>query len=629
MKDKTYSLLDQINVPSDLKEFSDDELINLASDIREYILDIISKTGGHLAAGLGTVELSVVLHYIYNTPVDKIIWDVGHQCYPHKILTGRKEELKTIRKYKGISGFLKIDESQYDAFGAGHSSTSISAALGLCIARDLKKEKHKVIAVIGDGGMTAGMSYEALCHAGYLKKDILVILNDNEMSISPNVGALNKYLTRILSGKTLATIKEKSNELLSGENLIRRFVKTIKDNAQNILSPGHLFEEIGFSYFGPIDGHDIKSLKNILNNLKNKKGPTLLHVITKKGKGYKIAEKDPVGYHGVTPFDIKTGVSHKPKIKNVLTYTNIFSKWINHTAQDNKDFIAITPAMREGSGLVEFEENYPNRFFDVGIAEQHSVTLAAGLSVGGLKPIVAIYSTFLQRAYDQLIHDVNLQKLNVMFAIDRAGLVGADGETHHGIYDISFMRILPNIVLMTPSNENEMWKMLNTGLAYNGPSAIRYPRGNTNGNEITLTDDIIEIGKSLTIREGNKIALLVFGELIKNVIDIAEQLSLTLIDMRFAKPLDTKRLDELAETHQYFITIEDNVITGGAGSSINEHINKNGLKINVINIGIPDRVISHGSQDELYKEIGLDKKSLEIKINEIYNLIAQNKKVVE
>ena len=629
MKDKTYSLLDQINVPCDLKEFSDDELINLASDIREYILDIISKTGGHLAAGLGTVELSVVLHYIYNTPVDKIIWDVGHQCYPHKILTGRKEELETIRKYKGISGFLKIDESEYDAFGAGHSSTSISAALGLCIARDLKKEKHKVIAVIGDGGMTAGMSYEALCHAGYLKKDILVILNDNEMSISPNVGALNKYLTKILSGKTLATIKEKSNELLSGENLIRRFIKNIKDNAQNILSPGHLFEEIGFSYFGPIDGHDIKSLKNILNNLKNKSGPTLLHVITKKGKGYKIAEKDPVRYHGVTPFDIKTGVSHKPKIKNVLTYTNIFSKWINHTAQDNKDFIAITPAMREGSGLVEFEENYPNRFFDVGIAEQHSVTLAAGLSVGGLKPIVAIYSTFLQRAYDQLIHDVNLQKLNVMFAIDRAGLVGADGETHHGIYDISFMRILPNIVLMTPSNENEMWKMLNTGLVYNGPSAIRYPRGNTNGNEIALTDDIIEIGKSLTVREGNKIALLVFGELIKNVIDIAEQLSLTLIDMRFAKPLDTKRINELAESHQYFITIEDNVITGGAGSSINEHINNNGLKINITNIGIPDRIISHGSQDELYKEIGLDKKSLEIKINEIYNLISQNKKVVE
>ena len=629
MKNKTYTLLDQVNFPSDLKEFSDDELICLASDIREYILDIISKTGGHLAAGLGTVELSVVLHYIYQTPVDKIVWDIGHQCYPHKILTGRKEELKTIRKYKGISGFLKMDESEYDVFGAGHSSTSISAALGLCIARDFTNKKHKVIAVIGDGGMTAGMSYEALCHAGYLKKDILVILNDNEMSISPNVGALNKYLTRILSGKTLATIKEKSDELLSGENLIRRFVKTIKDNAQNILAPGHLFEEIGFSYFGPIDGHDIKSLKKILNNLKNKSGPTLLHVITKKGKGYKIAEKDPVRYHGVTPFDIKTGVSHKPKIKNVLTYTNIFSKWINHTAQDNKNFVAITPAMREGSGLVEFEENYPNRFFDVGIAEQHSVTLAAGLSIGGLKPIIAIYSTFLQRAYDQLIHDVNLQKLDVMFAIDRAGLVGADGETHHGIYDISFMRVLPNIVLMTPSNENEMWKMLNTGLMYNGPSAVRYPRGNTNGNEIILTTDTIQIGKSLTICEGNKIALLVFGELLKNVIDVAKSLSLTLVDMRFAKPLDTKKIEELAKTHQYFITIEDNVITGGAGSSINEYINENGLKINISNIGIPDRVVSHGSQDELYEEIGLDKKSLEIKINEIYNLIAQNKKVVE
>jgi len=629
MKNKTYSLLDQVNIPADLKAFSDDELIRLASDIREYILDVISKTGGHLAAGLGTVELSVILHYIYNTPVDKIIWDVGHQCYPHKILTGRKEELKKIRKYKGISGFLKMEESEYDVFGAGHSSTSISAALGLCIARDFSKKKHKVIAVIGDGGMTAGMSYEALCHAGYLKRDLLVILNDNEMSISPNVGALNKYLTRILSGKTLATIKEKSDELLSGENLIRRFVKTIKDNAQNILAPGHLFEEIGFSYFGPIDGHDIKTLKNILNNLKNKSGPTLLHVITKKGKGYKIAEKDPVRYHGVTPFDIKTGVSHKPKIKNILTYTNIFSNWINHAAQDNKNFVAITPAMREGSGLVEFEENYPNRFFDVGIAEQHSVTLAAGLSVGGLKPIVAIYSTFLQRAYDQLIHDVNLQELNVMFAIDRAGLVGADGETHHGIYDISFMRILPNIVLMTPSNQNEMWRMLNTGLAYNGPSAVRYPRGNTSGNEIVVTNDTIEIGKSLTIRKGNKIALLVFGELIKNVTDVAKHLSLTLVDMRFAKPLDIKKIKELAETHQYFITIEDNVITGGAGSSVNEYIHDNGLKVNILNIGIPDRIISHGSQDELYQEIGLDKKSLEIKINEIYNLIAQNKKVVE
>ncbi len=629
MKNKKYTFLDQVNIPPDLKEFSDDELINLASDIREYILDVISKTGGHLAAGLGTVELSVILHYVFNTPTDKIIWDVGHQCYPHKILTGRKEKLKTIRKYKGISGFLKMDESEYDVFGAGHSSTSISAALGMCIARDMKNEKYKVISVIGDGGMTAGMSYEALCHAGYLKKDLLVILNDNEMSISPNVGALNKYLTRILSGKTLATIKEKSEELLSGKNLIRRFAKAIKDNAQNILSPGHLFEEIGFSYYGPIDGHDIKSLKNILYNLKDKSGPTLLHVITKKGKGYKIAEKDPVRYHGVTPFDIKTGASEKPRFKNVLTYTNIFTKWVNHTAKENSNFIAITPAMREGSGLVEFEENYPDRFFDVGIAEQHSVTLAAGLAVGGIKPIVAIYSTFLQRAYDQLIHDVNLQNLDVMFAIDRAGLVGADGETHHGIYDISFMRILPNIVLMAPSDENEMWKMLNTGLTHRGPSAVRYPRGNTNGNEVLFTKEVVEIGKSRTVCKGSKIAILVFGELIKNVLDISRELSLTLVDMRFIKPLDKQRINELALTHSYFITIEDSVVAGGAGSSINEYIYDAALKVDVINLGIPDRVVSHGSQDELYTEIGLDKKSLEIKINEIYNLISENKKVVD
>ncbi len=629
MKNKIYPILDKVDLPSDLRELGDDDLEALASDIRGYILDVISKTGGHLAAGLGTVELSVILHYVFNTPDDKIIWDVGHQCYPHKILTGRKDKLKTIRKYKGISGFLKMEESEYDVFGAGHSSTSISAALGMCIARDIQKKKHKIIAVIGDGGMTAGMSYEALCHAGYLKKDLLVILNDNEMSISPNVGALNKYLTKILSGKTMATLKEKSSELLSEKSPIKRMVKAVKDKAQNILSPGHLFEEIGFSYYGPIDGHDIKSLKNILNNLKNKNGPILLHIVTKKGKGYKIAEKNPIKYHGVTPFDVTTGVSDKPKIKKNLTYTNVFTKWINHTAQDDSNFVAITPAMREGSGLVEFEENYPNRFFDVGIAEQHSVTLAAGLSRGGIKPIVAIYSTFLQRAYDQLIHDVNLQSLNVMFAIDRAGLVGADGETHHGIYDISFMRILPNIVLMTPSNENEMWLMLNTGLRFKGASAIRYPRGSTNGDKLIVSDQVIEIGKSSTVHKGRVIALLVFGELLNKVKDISKELSITLVDMRFAKPLDTNVIDNLAKDHQFFITIEDNVVSGGAGSSINEYITKRDLKIDVMNLGIPDRIVSHGSQEELYSEIGLDKKSLEIKINEVYNLVSENKKVAD
>ena len=629
MKNNNYPVLDEINTPSDIKELGNHQLKLLANDIRAYILEVISRTGGHLAAGLGTVELSISLHYVFNTPIDKIIWDVGHQCYPHKILTGRKDKMSTIRKYKGISGFLKIDESEYDVFGAGHSSTSISAALGMAIARDANEEDHKIIAVIGDGGITAGMSYEALCHAGYLKKDMLVILNDNEMSISPNVGAMNKYLTKILSGKTLSTIKQKGGELLSDKSPIKRIIKKIKDNAQNILSPGHLFEEIGFSYYGPIDGHDISSLNKVLNNLKNKSGPILLHVITKKGKGYKIAEQDPIKYHGVTPFDVKTGVSEKIKKPKMLTYTNIFSKWINYAAINNSNFVAITPAMREGSGLVEFEEKFPSRFFDVGIAEQHSVTLAAGIALGGLKAIVAIYSTFLQRAFDQLVHDVNLQKLDVMFAIDRAGLVGADGETHHGIYDISFMRILPNIILMTPSNERELLLMLNTGLSHKGPSAIRYPRGNTGCHDIVMTEEKVSIGKSKLIQKGQKLAILVFGQLLSEVIDISIKLSLTLVDMRFAKPIDKERLDELSNTHQHIITIEDNVVTGGAGSSINEYLVEKGYEITVTNFGIPDQIISHGSQNELYAEIGLDKKSLEYRINEIYDHISNNKKIVK
>ncbi len=629
MKNNNYPLLDKVNSPLDLKKLDNGELELLADDIRAYILEVISQTGGHLAAGLGTVELSISLHYVFSTPIDKIIWDVGHQCYPHKILTGRKDKMLTIRKYRGISGFLKIDESEYDVFGAGHSSTSISAALGMAIARDARSEKYKIISVIGDGGITAGMSYEALCHAGYLKKDMLVILNDNEMSISPNVGAMNKYLTKILSGKTISTIKQKGDEFLSDKSPIKRIIKKIKDSAQNILSPGHLFEEIGFSYYGPIDGHDISSLNKVLGNLREKSGPILLHVITKKGKGYKIAEQDPIKYHGVTPFNVKTGVSEKIKSSKKLTYTNIFSKWINYAASNNSDFVAITPAMREGSGLVEFEEKFPNRFFDVGIAEQHSVTLAAGMSLGGLKPIVAIYSTFLQRAFDQLVHDVNLQNLDVMFAIDRAGLVGADGETHHGIYDISFMRILPKIILMTPSNERELLLMLNTGLSHKGPSAIRYPRGNTVCTDIVMTEEKVPIGKSTLIQKGQKLAILVFGQLLSEVVDISKKLSVTLIDMRFAKPIDKERIDELSKTHQHLITIEDNVITGGAGSSINEYLVEKGYEITITNFGIPDQIISHGSQNELYAEIGLDKKSLEYRINEIYNHISSNKKIVK
>tara|TARA_B100000035_G_scaffold17754_1_gene14216 strand:+ start:2838 stop:4727 length:1890 start_codon:yes stop_codon:yes gene_type:complete len=629
MKNNSYPQLDKINNPKDIRKLDNSQLKELSDEIRNYLLEVISQTGGHLAAGLGTVELSISLHYVFNTPIDKIIWDVGHQCYPHKILTGRKDKMLTIRKYKGISGFLKMEESEYDVFGAGHSSTSISAALGMAIARDAKGEGHKIVSVIGDGGITAGMSYEALCHAGYLQKDMLVVLNDNEMSISPNVGAMNKYLTKILSGKTLSTIKQKGGEFLGDQSPIKKIIKKIKDNAQNILSPGHLFEEIGFRYYGPIDGHDIPSLNKVLNNLKNKGGPTLLHVITKKGKGYKIAEQDPIKFHGVTPFNISTGVSEKLKSPKMLTYTNVFSKWITNAASKNSNFVAITPAMREGSGLVEFENKFPDRFFDVGIAEQHSVTLAAGLALGGLKPIVAIYSTFLQRAYDQLIHDVNLQNLNVMFAIDRAGLVGADGETHHGIYDISFMRILPKIILMTPSSETELLMMLNTGLNYNGPTAIRYPRGNTQSCDLVMTDKDIPIGKSVLVHNGEKIALLVFGQLLHDVIDISRKLSLTLIDMRFAKPIDQEQIDNLSKTHQHLITIEDNVITGGAGSSVNEYIIKKGYEINITNFGIPDRIISHGSQSELYSAIGLDKKSLEFRINEIYNHISKKEKIAE
>ncbi len=628
MKNKSYPLLDNIKNPDSLKKLNSEELNILASEIRGYLLDVISKTGGHLAAGLGTVELTIALHYIFNTPKDKLIWDVGHQCYPHKIITGRKEELKKIRSYGGISGFLKIDESEYDVFGAGHSSTSISAALGMCVARDAMKSDDHIVAIIGDGGMTAGMAYEALCHAGDLKADMLVILNDNDMSISPNVGALNNYLTKILSGKTFTSLKSRGKQILGDTNPIKEIVKKIKENTQSMFSPGHLFEEIGFKYFGPIDGHDIDSLKSVLKNLKNKKGPRLLHVVTTKGKGYKIAEKNPVLYHGVTPFDIKTGKNIKPKIKNTFTYTNVFSKWIQYAAQNEDSLVAITPAMREGSGLVEFEEEFPQRFFDVGIAEQHAVTLAGGMAKGGLKPIVAIYSTFLQRAYDQLIHDINLQKLNVLFAIDRAGLVGADGETHHGIYDISYLRILPNIVIMTPSNENEMWKMLNTGISYDGPSAVRYPRGNTQGKEIIICDEKLKIGKSITINEGKNIAILVFGPILNDVIDIAVNLSITLIDMRFAKPLDLDKILEISKTHKKIITIEDGVILGGAGSSVAEFIHEQGLDVSILNLGIPDRIISHGNQESLYAEIGLDKKSLEIKINEIYDHFCLNEKII-
>ena len=614
--DRDYKILDKINDPTDMKDLSSHDLIELSNELREYLLDSISKTGGHLAAGLGAVDITVALHYVYDTPNDIIVWDIGHQCYPHKILTGRKDKMPTLRKKGGISGFLKRDESEYDAFGAGHSSTSISAAVGYERAARLKNENKKVIAVIGDGGLTAGMAFEALSHAGGMKSNLLVILNDNEMSISPNVGAVHKYLTRILTGKTFNSIKESGKKVLSKVKAIEEIAKKVENQAKGFITPGLLFEELGFNYYGPVDGHDVNGLVDVLQNLKEKEGPRILHIITKKGKGYKLAEQNPISYHGVTPFDIKTGVSKVNKVSNKLTYTQIFSRWINEMSRINKDIVAITPAMREGSGLVEFEKNFPDRYFDVGIAEQHALTFAAGLSCGNLKPIVAIYSTFLQRAYDQLIHDIAIQDLDILLAIDRAGIVGADGETHQGIYDISFLRILPNIVLMTPSNEEEMWKMLTTGLNFRGIGAVRYPRGFTEGLDLDLSNQELEIGKSKTIVKGEKIAYLVFGTLLNTVLRLAKKNGASVIDMRFVKPIDENIIISICKTHEYIFTVEDNVILGGAGSAVNEVVHKNNIRANIINLGVPDNIVSHGSQDEIFADLGLDVHGLENQTND-------------
>ena len=603
---ETYKILDKIKKPSDIKTLGRNELQDLSDELRLFIIESISKTGGHLAAGLGAVDLTVALHFVYNTPEDILVWDIGHQCYPHKILTGRKEQMLSLRKKDGLSGFLRRDESVYDAFGAGHSSTSISAAIGYEIASKLKNEKKKIVAIIGDGGLTAGMAFEALGHAGGIKSDILVVLNDNEMSISPNVGAVHKYLTRILTGKAFSSLKESGKKVLGRVKAIEEIAKKVENQAKGFITPGLLFEELGFKYYGPVDGHDTNGLIDILANLKDKSGPRILHIITKKGKGYKLAEQNPISYHGVTPFNIKTGQAIKSKIKNKLTYTQIFSRWINEMAALNNDLVAITPAMREGSGLVDFEKKYPERYFDVGIAEQHAITLSAGLSCGGLKPIVAIYSTFLQRGYDQLIHDVVIQKLDVLLAIDRAGIVGADGETHQGIYDISFLRILPKIVIMTPSDELEMWKMLTTGFNYNGLASVRYPRGFSLGLDLDLKLENIEIGKSKLIRDGEKIAYLVFGTLINNVKLVAEKNNATVVDMRFAKPIDEKMIIDICNSHEYIFTVEDNAILGGAGSAVNEVVVKNSIQTKIVNLGVPDKMIPHGNQDDILSDLGLD-----------------------
>ena len=602
-----YTLLDKIIYPSDLKKLDYGQLQTLSKELRGFLIESVSKTGGHLAAGLGTVELTIALHYIFNTPEDKLIWDIGHQCYPHKILTGRKEFMSSLRKKNGLSGFLKRDESEYDAFGAGHSSTSISAAIGYEIASKINNVDNKVVAIIGDGGLTAGMAFEALSHAGGLKSNILVIINDNEMSISPNVGAMHKYLTRMLTSKTFSSIKESGKKALGNIQTITDIAKKVEGQAKSLITPGLLFEELGFKYYGPVDGHDVLNLVDILKNLRDKSGPKILHILTKKGKGYKLAEQNPITFHGVTPFNAKTGITESKKVLNKLTYTQIFSKWIDEMAMKNKKLVAITPAMREGSGLVEFEKKYPERYFDVGIAEQHAITFAGGLSCGGIKPIVAIYSTFLQRAYDQVIHDVVVQDLDILLAIDRAGIVGADGETHQGIYDLSFLRILPKVVIMTPSDEQEMCNMLTTGFNHKGLAAVRYPRGYTLGLDFNLNiDEEIKIGESRIIRKGKKIAYLVFGTLLNTVLQVANKNNATVIDMRFVKPIDEKMIINVCSNYEYIFTIEDNVVLGGAGSAVNEVILKYGFNIKIKNIGIPDKTIPHGNQNEILEEIGLD-----------------------
>lgn len=605
-----YSLLTQINDPSDLRKLEADQLVPLAKELREFVIETIASCSGHFGANLGTIELTIALHYEFNTPHDRIVWDVGHQAYPHKILTGRREQIRTIRKTGGVSPFPKRSESPYDTFGVGHSSTSISAALGMAVASKLQHEQRRCVAVIGDGAMTAGMAFEALNNGGDLDADLLVILNDNEMSISPNVGALNKYMTRVMTGKLYSSMREGGKRVLgSVPGPMRELARRAEEHVKGMVTPGTLFEELGFQYFGPVDGHDLPGLIRILHNLKDQKGPRLLHIITTKGKGYAPAEEDQVKYHAVSVFDPNQGMQSS-KTGSPRNYTQVFGRWLCDMAEVDDRLVGITPAMREGSGLVEFAERFPDRYIDVGIAEQHSVTLAAGLACDGAKPVVAIYSTFLQRAYDQLVHDVVLQNLPVLFAIDRAGLVGADGPTHAGSFDLSYLRCLPNIIIMAPSNAEECRKMLTTGFHYNGPAAVRYPRDIAveSTNEDTL--ESLPVGKAQRIIDGHGLALLNFGCMLDICLNIAKPLQATVVDMRFIKPLDEELVLELTSDHDRFVTLEENAVAGGAGSAVNELLAAKQIASPVLNIGLPDRFIEHGARKEVLSKAGLSENSI-------------------
>jgi 1-deoxy-D-xylulose-5-phosphate synthase len=600
-------LLKTIHSPADLRMLAPGQLKPLAQELRAFVLDSVSKTGGHLSSNLGTVELTIALHYVFNTPDDRIVWDVGHQTYPHKILTGRREAMATLRQYGGISGFPRRSESEYDTFGTAHSSTSISAALGMAVAsRNKGEHQRQHIAVIGDGAMSAGMAFEAMNNAGVTHDiNMLVILNDNEMSISPPVGALHRYLTKLMSGNFYAAARSAADKLLKPLPPLHEFAKRFEEHTKGMLGPGTIFEEFGFNYLGPIDGHDLDTLTSTLRNIKQRGGLQFLHVVTKKGAGYKLAEADPVLYHGPGKFDPAQGIV-KPSTPGKITYTQVFGDWVCDMAAHDTRLVAITPAMREGSGLVKFEQHYPQRYFDVGIAEQHAITFAAGLACEGLKPVVAIYSTFLQRGYDQLIHDVALQDLDVTLALDRAGIVGADGATHMGAFDIAFLRCLPNVAVLTPADENECRQLLTTAYQHEGTAAVRYPRGSGPGTPLQSGLATLPWGKGEIRRHGKKLALLAFGTVLQAALQAGEVLGATVANMRFVKPLDTDLLTQLAQSHDYLVTIEEGVVMGGAGSAVLEYLSQAGLNTPVLTLGLPDEFVDHGDQALLMKQLGLD-----------------------
>jgi 1-deoxy-D-xylulose-5-phosphate synthase len=602
-----HELLQTINDPASLRKLDRKQLGELATELRAFVLESVSKTGGHLASNLGSVELTIALHWVFNTPEDRIVWDVGHQTYPHKILTGRREGMARLRMLGGISGFPRRSESAYDTFGTAHSSTSISAALGMAVAAKRKGEQRHVIAVIGDGAMSAGMAFEAMNNAGIADDvSLLVILNDNDMSISPAVGGMNRYLARLVSGRFYAAARRAAEKVLSGVPPLWELARKVEEHAKGMVVPSTLFEEFGFNYIGPIDGHDLDSLIPTLKNIKALPGPQFLHIVTTKGQGYKLAEADPVLYHGVSKFEPAAGIAGgKPGGKP--TFTQVFGDWLCDMAERDPRLIGITPAMREGSGLVKFAEQFPDRYFDVGIAEQHAVTFAAGLACEGLKPVVAIYSTFLQRAYDQFIHDVQIQNLPVLFALDRAGLVGADGQTHHGAFDLAYLRCVPNITVMAPADENECRQMLYTGFLLDGPAAVRYPRGGGLGVPVEKEMRALPIGKGEIRREGRRVAILAFGTVLKPALEVGEELDATVVNMRFVKPLDDELAAQLARSHALLVTVEDNVVMGGAGSAVAESLAAQGIGAAILHLGLPDRFIDHGDQNQLLALAGLNK----------------------